>query len=127
MARKWELEYIGRNDFQVKIRGFRIELGEIESVLGSYEGVKQCVVLAKNRKEEEDSSNKYLVAYYVSFEKLNEDLIKKYMEERLTDYMVPNYYIHLNQLPITINGKLDTKALPEPEYISIDYIPPKIN
>ena len=61
------LEYIGRNDFQVKIRGYRIELGEIENALSSYEGVKQSVVLAKERTSpaEETSGNKYLVGYYV--------------------------------------------------------------
>ena len=56
------LEYIGRNDFQVKIRGYRIELNEIDSVLSSYEGIKQSVVLAREHKTEGDLVSKYLVA-----------------------------------------------------------------
>ncbi len=108
------IDYIGRNDFQVKIRGFRIELEEIESVLLTYEGIKQCVVLAKERKKfNSDDILKYLVGYYVSDKKLDEILIIKYLKQKLTDYMVPSLLIHLNRLPITINGKLDMKALPD--------------
>ena len=108
------LDYIGRNDFQVKIRGFRIELEEIESVLLTFEGIKQCVVLAKERKKlNSEDVHKYLIGYYVSDNKLDENLIMKYLKQKLTDYMVPSLLIHLNKLPITINGKLDMKALPD--------------
>ena len=107
-----ELEYIGRNDFQVKIRGFRIELGEIESVLNEHTGVKQAVVLAKQNKE---TNNKYLVAYYTSDtgSKLNEDSILSYLATRLPDYMIPTVMVHMDKLPLTANGKLDRKALPD--------------
>ena len=124
------LEYIGRNDFQVKIRGFRIELGEIESALSSYEGVRQSVVLAKEQRNRaadavEMSSN--LVGYYVSDSKLDEEKILSYLETKLPEYMVPRVLIYLEKLPLTINGKLDRKALPEPEFStgSDSYVAPR--
>lgn len=111
------LEYIGRNDFQVKIRGYRIELGEIESSLSSYEGIKQSAVIAKERlnKDGSRSNHKYLVGYYVSDSQLDENRILSYLKSQLPDYMVPNFLIHLSNLPLSINGKLDRKALPAPE------------
>ena len=129
------IEYIGRNDFQVKIRGYRIELGEIESALSSFHGVKQCVVLARdhnssdgNAKETSTaSSNKYLVGYYVSDNKLDEEVIISYLHNKLPDYMVPSILMHLDKLPLTINGKLDRKALPDPEFGSDEdtYVAPR--
>ena len=127
------LEYIGRKDFQVKIRGYRIELGEIESVLGSYPGIKQCVVLAKEHNvgdgdevigSNDDKSasathiSKYLVAYYTSNSemKLDESLLLSYLDKTLPDYMIPSTFMHLEKLPLTVNGKLDRKALPDPEF-----------
>jgi non-ribosomal peptide synthase protein (TIGR01720 family) len=120
------LDYIGRNDFQVKIRGFRIELEEIESVLLEYEGIKQSVVLAKERKKDNDEIIKYLVGYYVSDIKLDELKIMQHLKTKLVEYMVPSILIYLDKLPITINGKLDTKALPD-RIINIDnnYIEPR--
>ena len=119
------LEYIGRNDFQVKIRGFRIELGEIESVLSRYIGVKQAVVLTK---EKEDTNNKYLIAYYTSDngDKLDEDGILSYLATKLPEYMIPTALLHMDKLPLTLNGKLDRKALPDPILGNIDnYIAPR--
>ncbi|KFF74862.1 hypothetical protein HX13_12815 [Chryseobacterium sp. P1-3] len=107
-----ELEYIGRNDFQVKIRGYRIELGEIENRLQEYPEVKQAVVLAKENK----AGLKYLVGYYVS-EKAHEiSDLTAFLSEVLPEYMVPAAFVHLTSLPLTINGKLDRRALPEPEF-----------
>ena len=108
-----ELEYIGRSDFQVKIRGVRIELGEIEHVLNEYKDVKQAVVLAKQNK---DANNKSLVAYYTSAtgDKLNEDNIFSYLSAKLPEYMLPATIVHLDKLPLTLNRKLDRKALPDP-------------
>ena len=121
-----ELEYIGRNDFQVKIRGFRIELGEIESTLNEYKGVKQAVVLARENKK---TTNKYLVAYYTSSggNKLNEEEIFSYLATKLPEYMIPSAIMHLDKLPLTLNGKLDRKALPDPVFDSnIDtYVAPR--
>ena len=135
------LEYIGRNDFQVKIRGYRIELGEIESALSSCHGVKQCVVLAMEHKvggsesssdnTTRASSSKYLVGYYISdsSSKLDEESILSDLQTKLPDYMIPSALVHLKDLPITANGKIDKKALPDPEFGSgagsESYIPPR--
>ncbi|CAA7196944.1 Tyrocidine synthase 3 [Chryseobacterium potabilaquae] len=116
-----DLEYIGRNDFQVKIRGYRIELGEIENGLLSYEGIRQSVVLAK----ENSSGLKYLVGYYVSDNAVNHEDLSVYLSERLPEYMVPSVYVHLEEFPLTINGKLDRRALPEPNFTGDkEYIAP---
>ena len=115
------LEYIGRNDLQIKIRGYRIELEEIENAILGYYGIKQCVVLVK-----EHIGNKYLVGYYVSDSKINEDNILNFLQKTLPDYMVPNILIHIEKLPLTINGKLDIKALPNSEFsIKDNYVAPR--
>ncbi|NDB61210.1 gramicidin biosynthesis protein, partial [bacterium] len=131
------LEYIGRNDFQVKIRGYRIELGEIETALSFYEGIRQSVVLAKDHTKDSFTANdignntsrattKYLVGYYTSDSKLNEEDILTYLETKLPEYMVPSILVYLDKLPLTINGKLDRKALPDPEFTSSDnYVAPR--
>ncbi|CAF2051816.1 unnamed protein product [Rotaria magnacalcarata] len=113
-----ELEYLGRNDLQVKIRGLRIELGEIESVLSSYQGVARSIVLAKEHKKKniDTEATKYLVGYYVSDDDIDESVIKQYMQRKLPDYMIPNRLIRIEKVPVTINGKLDTKALPELDF-----------
>ncbi|WP_375331669.1 non-ribosomal peptide synthase/polyketide synthase [Candidatus Tisiphia endosymbiont of Temnostethus pusillus] len=119
------LEYIGRNDFQVKIRGYRIELEEIESVLSSYEGITQSVVLAKEQQEAGELGSKYLAGYYVSESKLDEEAILNYLRARLPEYMIPAL-VHLERLPLTINGKLDRKSLPDPEFTNIEtYVAPR--
>ena len=119
---KWrdngEIEYIGRNDFQVKLRGFRIELGEIEKVISEIKEIQQICVVAKENKSS-------LVAYYTSSDKtITEDLIRAHIKDQLPKYMIPNAFIRLDKFPLTINGKLDRKALPDPQFISKDYIPP---
>ena len=116
------LEFLGRNDFQVKIRGFRIELGEIEAALNSYEGIQTSVVLAK----EHTGGSKYLVGYYVSESRLDEQKLMSDLKDKLPEYMVPSVFVHLDQLPLTVNGKLDRKVLPEPEFThSATYIAPR--
>ncbi|CAA7197625.1 Tyrocidine synthase 1 [Chryseobacterium potabilaquae] len=116
-----DLEYIGRNDFQVKIRGYRIELGEIESALLSYEGIRQSIVLAK----ENSSGLKYLVGYYVSDTSFNPEDLSVYLSGLLPEYMVPSAYVHLELFPMTLNGKLDRRALPEPNFTGDkEYIAP---
>jgi amino acid adenylation domain-containing protein len=124
------IEYIGRNDFQVKIRGFRIELGEIESKLVAYPGINQAVVLALDHKNSLEngntSGNKYLAGYYASDTKLDETTILTELGNHLPDYMVPSVLVHLDSIPLTINGKLDRKALPDPEFISTaTYVAPR--
>ncbi|NDA90049.1 MAG: amino acid adenylation domain-containing protein, partial [Alphaproteobacteria bacterium] len=122
------LEYIGRNDFQVKIRGYRIELEEVEVALSAYEGIRQSVVLANEHKHVEGLSigSKYLVGYYVSDVKLDEETILSNLQTKLPDYMVPSILVHIEKLPLTINGKLDRKALPVSKFTSKDsYIAPR--
>ena len=115
------LEYIGRNDHQIKIRGYRIELEEIENAILGYDGIKQCVVLVK-----EHIGNKYLVGYYVSDNKINEDNILNFLQKTLPDYMVPSMLIHIEKISLTINGKLDIKALPSSEFtIKDNYVAPR--
>jgi acyl carrier protein len=103
------LEYIGRNDSQVKIRGYRIELGEIEAAISSYEKVEQSVVVAKER----IPGTKHLVGYYVSKRELDENELREYLIEHLPDYMVPTLLVHMERLPMTVNGKVDKKKLPD--------------
>ncbi|MEM8845216.1 MAG: amino acid adenylation domain-containing protein [Pseudomonadota bacterium] len=124
------LEYIRRNDFQVKIRGYRIELGEIEQILSQIEGIAQCAVMARERKLNEREISHYLVAYYVLSDKdkmshsTADDFITA-LSKQLPDYMVPPIYVELESLPLTVNGKLDRKALPDPEFVDEEgYVAP---
>ncbi|MCW3466087.1 non-ribosomal peptide synthetase [Chitinophaga nivalis] len=105
-----DLEYIGRIDHQVQLRGFRIELGEIEGQLGKYPGVKETVVIA--REQEED---KYLIAYYVSATEIAAPALRSFLSGKLPDYMLPSYFVRMEQLPLTSNGKTDRAALPDPQ------------
>ncbi|NOQ25822.1 MAG: amino acid adenylation domain-containing protein, partial [Bacteroidales bacterium] len=114
------IEFLGRIDHQVKIRGFRIELGEIESVLLKHENIKESVVLAR-----EEKGDKYLCAYILSKEKFNQEEIRTYLSTSLPDYMIPAYFIELEKIPLTTNGKVNRKALPSPEIKAGDnYVAP---
>jgi amino acid adenylation domain-containing protein len=105
------IEFLGRMDYQVKIRGYRIELGEIETQLLSYESVGAATVMVK----EETAGNKYLVAYLAVERELESAAIKKWLSQRLPEYMIPRFFIQLKQMPLNVNGKIDRNALPEPE------------
>ncbi len=105
------LEYLGRIDDQVKIRGFRIELGEIENTLQSNPNIKQAVVLAKN----DNSGNKCLIGYIVMDKPFNKLEIIDFLKSRLPDYMVPHMLMELKEIPLTPNGKIDKKNLPNPD------------
>lgn len=107
------IEYIGRTDHQVKIRGFRIELGEIEAILLRHSQIREAVVVAR---AESTSGNQRLVAYVVGkeIEPSIEDL-RTYLKEYLPDYMVPAAFVWLDCLPLNTNGKIDRKALPQPD------------
>ncbi|WP_169924638.1 non-ribosomal peptide synthetase [Xenorhabdus mauleonii] len=104
-----ELEFLGRNDFQVKIRGYRIELGEIENVLISHSQVKQAIVI-----DREHQGSKLLAAYLVAEEKLSDETLFDYLSARLPEYMLPASFTRLDTIPLTLNGKLDRRALPAP-------------
>ena len=107
-----ELNYLGRNDLQVKIRGLRVELGEIESVLATFPGVKQCIVVAHD--DESSVGDKKIVGYFVAEAlTITESLLIEFLKQKLPNYMVPSRLVPLDDhVPITINGKVDIKALP---------------
>jgi amino acid adenylation domain-containing protein len=104
------IEFLGRMDQQVKVRGFRIELSEIENQLMVIQGIKKAVVLAR----EDRPGDKYLCAYIVSQEELEPSIVRDQLSGRLPDYMIPSYFVQLEDIPLTANGKVDRKALPEP-------------
>lgn len=105
------LEYLGRIDQQVQVRGFRVELGEIQSQLINYPGVSDAVVVDLK----DDSGNIYLCAYLVAGAIPIEPAdFKDYLSGYLPAYMIPSYFIQLDRIPLTPNGKVDKKALPEP-------------
>lgn len=107
------IEFLGRIDFQVKIRGFRIELGEIESVLSHHEDVRDAVVLAK----EDANGQKTLVAYVVPIagHTIDESQLQAFVRDQLPDYMTPSIIVNLESFPLTSSGKVDRRALPEPD------------
>jgi amino acid adenylation domain-containing protein/non-ribosomal peptide synthase protein (TIGR01720 family) len=114
------VEFIGRNDDQVKIRGYRIELGEIEHMLRQIPGIKQSCVVARVR-ETASGQSKYLVGYYVlekGIQNASESDILNKLSVALPEYMVPSALVSLESLPLTINGKLDKRALPDPDTLN---------
>jgi amino acid adenylation domain-containing protein/non-ribosomal peptide synthase protein (TIGR01720 family)/FkbM family methyltransferase len=104
------LEYVGRADFQVKIRGFRIELGEIESCLRRCPGVREAIVVARDR----DQGDKQIVAYVTQDSAVTAEDLRARLRAELPDYMVPAAIVALQELPLNPNGKIDREALPEP-------------
>ncbi|MFY0632138.1 MAG: non-ribosomal peptide synthetase, partial [Flavobacteriaceae bacterium] len=117
------IEFIGRVDDQVKIRGYRIELGEIESCLSGLEGVRQSVVLVK-----EKENNKYLVAYVSCSDALDKGLLEESLKALLPDYMVPRIYVFVDGFKLTNNGKIDKVNLPTPELEDLnelEYVAPE--
>ncbi|MCP4219702.1 MAG: amino acid adenylation domain-containing protein, partial [bacterium] len=107
-----EMIYEGRMDQQVKIRGFRIEPGEIENRLAGHALIKQAVVITRDAHTGIDE--KILCAYIVSKKPFDISQLRKYLLEELPDYMVPSFFIHMDHIPLTDNGKVDRKKLPAP-------------
>ncbi|MEG4197827.1 amino acid adenylation domain-containing protein [Microcoleus sp. Pol12A5] len=107
------IEFLGREDFRLKIRGFRIEAGEIEAALNEHPAVKASIVTAFG----ENHSQKRLVAYIVPQQNAAPAVeeLRQFLSEKLPDYMVPSAFIVLDALPLSANGKVNRKALPEPD------------
>jgi len=123
---KWlpdgNLEYIGRIDRQIKIRGFRVELGEIESQLLNYSNINAAVVVLREDRENDNT----LCAYIVSKVQIQQNEIRDFLAARLPYYLIPQYFISLEKIPLTVNGKIDRKALPAPQLnLSNAYAPPQ--
>lgn len=114
--------FLGRNDFQVKVNGFRIELEEIETALHSHPDITNCIVLSQK-----NNLHTFLIAYYISNQNISETELRKYLKNKLPEYMMPHYLIKLDQLPYNLNGKIDRKNLPLPnfEIINKNIIPPR--
>src|ERR1043165_3743439 len=121
-----EIEYLGRSDQQVKLRGYRIELGEIEAALREHESVSNAavavrgerlvayVVLERNLRDLEDQISSSL-SIGATAASVSASELRAHLQQRLPEYMVPTHYVTLTALPQTPNGKLDRKALPEPD------------
>ncbi|WP_427161994.1 non-ribosomal peptide synthetase [Aliinostoc sp. HNIBRCY26] len=124
-----EIEYLGRIDYQVKVRGFRIELGEIEAIMAQYPAVQEAVVVVR----EDIACEWTLVGYFIPTD--NSDRLqlttelRRFLKERLPEFMVPNILMVLETMPLTPNGKVDRKALPKPDpsrpELEANYVAPR--
>ncbi|HEV8581883.1 MAG TPA: amino acid adenylation domain-containing protein, partial [Thermoanaerobaculia bacterium] len=124
-----EMDCLGRIDFQVKIRGFRVELGEVEAALDRAPGVADAVVVARELESRADVVEKILVAYVVPSPGTSLDVaaLRVHLQASLTDAMVPAHFVVLPELPLSPNGKVDRKALPEPDLTATPeaWVPPR--
>ncbi|MGC9671549.1 amino acid adenylation domain-containing protein, partial [Planosporangium sp. 12N6] len=125
------VEFVGRVDDQVKIRGFRIELGEIEAAVAAYPGVSDVAVVARQQEStDRQVTTKRLVAYVVSVPGATVDHaeLRAYLASVLPDYMVPSAFVALESMPLSVNGKLDRRALPAPDFGTVaqdGYVAPR--
>lgn len=115
-----DVEFVGRKDGQVKIRGFRVELKEVETVILGYEGIKDVTVQAYDF----ENGGKYLAAFAVCDGVLDTKAIAAYIRERKPAYMVPAVIMQIDAVPLTVNRKVDKKALPKPELQKAEFIAP---
>jgi amino acid adenylation domain-containing protein/non-ribosomal peptide synthase protein (TIGR01720 family) len=120
---KWlpdgNIEFIGRKDDQVKIRGYRIELGEIESALKRHTDIAETLVIAKKG----SGTDKELAAYFTTESNFNDwsaQNLRIFLAKQLPEYMIPAHFVRLEKFPVTPNGKIDRKALPEPEAAGLE-------
>ncbi|UCH98461.1 MAG: amino acid adenylation domain-containing protein, partial [Candidatus Aminicenantes bacterium] len=123
---KWledgNIEFLGRKDNQVKIRGYRIELAEIENCLLTHDEIREVVVVSREDYDEDI----HLCAYMVSDREVPVFELREYLAALLPDYMIPAYFVTIDQVPLTRNGKIDTRALPEPRVnVGVKYIAPR--
>ena len=116
-----DVEFVGRKDGQVKIRGFRVETKEVEAVIREYPSIEDATVQAYSY----DNGGKYLAAFIVSDEKVNIDELNQFIKDRKPAYMVPLVTMQIDKIPLTVNQKVDKKALPKPEVKKAEYEAPK--
>ncbi|MFD9904203.1 amino acid adenylation domain-containing protein [Streptomyces sp. NPDC059063] len=116
-----QLEYVGRGDAQIKVRGFRVEPGEVEAAVTAHPDVAQAAVVARQGA----GSSKQLVAYVVPSGQAESEGIRRFVAERLPEFMVPSAFVLMDRLPLMPNGKLDRAALPEPEFTGAPYRAPR--
>ncbi|KPA09300.1 Tyrocidine synthetase 3 [Candidatus Magnetomorum sp. HK-1] len=105
------IELVGRNDDQIKIRGYRIEIAEIQTQLIQYGAINEIALVIKDFKND---GNNEIAAYFTSPITINSSHLREYLKDFLSEYMIPSYFIQLDQIPINPNGKIDKKALPDP-------------
>ena len=111
-----DLEHLGRRDQQVQIRGVRVELGEIENLLRAHDGVADVAVIDRD----DTDGNKFLVVYVTLNNGAGSEALRQYLADRLPPTMLPSSFVELDQLPRTLNGKIDRKALPALELIQAE-------
>ena len=115
-----DIEFVGRKDGQVKIRGFRIETKEVEAVIRGYEGIRDVTVQAYDF----ESGGKYLAAFVVGDEAIDIQKLTAYVKSRKPAYMVPSVMMQIDKIPLTVNQKVDKKALPKPAHQKAAYVAP---
>jgi len=116
------IQFLGRKDQQIKIRGFRVETGEIENRLLKHDEIKEAVVAAR----EDNRGDRFLCAYVVLNQEIELPGIRESLALELPHYMIPAFFVPLNQLPLTSNGKIDRNALPEPKILpGVEYVEPQ--
>ena len=116
------IRFLGRIDQQVKVRGFRVELGEVEACLTAYEGIREAVVVLTGQDN--------LCAYYVPVNtndgRIDSHLLKNFLSRSLPDYMIPAYFVDMDRIPLTVNGKVNRSALPLPDVsVGSGYVAPR--
>ena len=116
------IEFRGRTDNQVKLRGLRIELDEIENVILSCPGVRLCKILMRNNGTED-----YLAGFFTADRQIPAEELTRFMKERLTAYMIPDVMQQLETMPLTVNGKIDARRLPDVRFVreQTAYVPPE--
>lgn len=119
-----DLVCLGRKDHQVKIRGYRVELDDISNHILTFKGIDKCIVIDKT----DINDKKYLCAYLVCQQEIDIAELKKYLVDILPHYMIPSYFVIIDKIPLTLNHKVDRKALPEPNLkevsIATKYVKP---
>ena len=121
---KWNydgtINFIGREDSQIKLSGYRIELKEIDNTILRYPAMIKCLTKLVTR-----NNNSFLVTYFTATEKIKLSELNQYLQSKLAFYMIPKSFVQLDAFPLTVNGKIDTKKLPEPIYdFENDYVKP---